>query len=628
MSSLRRLDPSQPYKPLDLGEAGVSASVDAQGRLLSVGWGHREHGFVTLAPRRARIAEGQRFDEAAVRRFRRLLSSPRAAGFGLRAEARRPPRGRSAAWLLEDAIPLTAVPGSPGARVATFVPHPDDAGGARGVLQVVLPGRARPRLVWRGDVRLARASYPELTEVRPLPPPATRPVARALEGGVVVEDRLLATAAALVGDFVGDARAGRRSDGFEVTARLRPGARAVALGLGDDADAAFEAARALAALDPDDALRREVERWRARWVDWPSGRSGLDRLARRGVGYVLACCAVPVGEAVCLVTDHRILPLAWTRDGYFMARALLAWAASGGPREAVDVVRRHLDWLFRVAERPEGWWARSHLVGGQRKDPVFQLDQQLYPLLELCDYAEVTRDRAPLERYAGEIASALRAVERRRARGTALYGSDENAADDPLELPYQTANQILAWRTFMRLHELDVGNGRLRELAESCARAVAERQVASSEDGRCVYAYATDLDGRAILYHDANDLPLVLAPTWGFCRAEDPVWRTTMRFALSPANPGFFPGLRGGLGSLHTPAAWPLGVVQAWLVARDAGDTRLRAESERTLRAQAFWDGSLPEASDPDDGRPVSRAWFAWPSAAVAGLGLRRGLAR
>ena len=47
-----------------------------------------------------------------------------------------------------------------------------------------------------------------------------------------------------------------------------------------------------------------------------------------------------------------------------------------------------LAWLFEVADRPEGWWARSHLVGGQRKDQAFQLDQQLYPLLELLDYRE------------------------------------------------------------------------------------------------------------------------------------------------------------------------------------------------------------------------------------------------
>ncbi|HEV2929839.1 MAG TPA: hypothetical protein VGW74_14195, partial [Propionibacteriaceae bacterium] len=46
--ALQLLDPTRPYKPLDVGEAGVSASVDAYGRLVAVSQGHPEHGTVTL----------------------------------------------------------------------------------------------------------------------------------------------------------------------------------------------------------------------------------------------------------------------------------------------------------------------------------------------------------------------------------------------------------------------------------------------------------------------------------------------------------------------------------------------------------------------------------------------------
>jgi uncharacterized protein len=367
------------------------------------------------------------------------------------------------------------------------------------------------------------------------------------------------------------------------------------------------------------ALAAALERWRARWTGWPQHLGPLDRVARRGVAYLLGCCAIPVGEATCLVTDHRILPLAWTRDGYFAARALLAWTRATGLAEPAKLVRQHLTWLFEVADRPQGWWARSHLVGGQPKDHAFQLDQQLYPLLELADYVELTGERPLLDRYRASAERALQAIERRQAAGVPLYATEETPADDPLPVPYQTACQILAWFTLVRLDRLGVGGGRLGRLARSVRDAVGRHQVLP---GRLAprYAYATDLAGTRVDYHDANDLPMALAPAWGFCEPDDPTWRATMGFAFDPANPGYAPGRHGGLGSLHTPGAWPLGHVQAWLAGQAIGDEAMVATAGRALAAAALWDGALPEASDPRSGRPCSRPWFAWPGAAVGAL--------
>jgi uncharacterized protein len=637
-AALRPLDPARPYKPLDVGEAGVSASVDAHGRLVAVSQGHPRHGVVTLSSH-GPLPPSWRHDQAAVRRWRRRLSAPDAAAFGLRPAAAAPadgatgPGGGAAApggpgggaagggapaWLAGHALPVTGLAGVARPALATLVPHPDDADGAPGVLQVLLPDPPPPPLAWRGTLSLARAAYAELTEGGPLPEPPRRLSARATGAEVVLADQELGWAVALAGDLAPAARATLRAGRAAVGAPLRAGGRLVALGLGPDPGRALAAARRLALLDPDAALGRAGSRWRARWAGWP--RLGpLDEVARRGVAYVLGCCAVPVGSATCLVTDHRILPLAWTRDSWFAARALLAWARATGNPEPARLVRQHLAWLFEVADRPEGWWARSHLVGGQRKDRAFQLDQQLYPLLELADYVELTGDRRPLARHHAEATRALEAVDRRRAAGAALFATEETPADDPLPLPYQTACQVLAWWTLTRLDRLGVGGGRLGRLARSVREAVRRHQVlADASPPR--YAYATDLAGAGLDYHDANDLPLALAPTWGFCRPDDPLWRATMRFAFQPANPGFAPGPHGGLGSVHTPGAWPLGHLQAWLAGHAAGDAATVAAAQGALAAAALWDGALPEASDPRSGRPRSRPWFAWPGAAAAAV--------
>lgn len=605
--ALERLDLRRPYKPLDVGEAGVAASVDARGRLLSITQAHDRHGAVVLTAGPP-FAEADRFDPAAVRRFRRRLASRTAVSFGLS-----PAPAPEEAGLLANALVVTRLGAG---RVVTFVPHPDDSGGQRGVLQVALDGPLAAGR-WSGLLRLDRADYTQLTEGGPLPPARRDPDARAVPSGATLEDPALGWGVAL-GGHVDVARARMRADGRAgVEATLRDGAEVVSIGLGVDARHAAAAAGALAG-GAGDLLDAALGRWAARWT----GRAAaLPHLGRRGLGYLVGCCAVPVGEATCLVTDHRVLPLAWTRDGYFAARALLDWTATGGPGEGIRLVRGHLGWLFEVAERPDIWWARSHLTGGQRKDPAFQLDQQLYPLLELADYVHLTGDREPLDRYAVPVRHVLAALDGRRG-DAGLYPTDETPADDPLDLPYQTANQILAWRVFSQLALLGVGGG-LDAAASAVARAVRRHLVVDGPLGRPIFAYASDLAGHVWRYHDANDLPLALAPAWGFCRADDPAWRGTIELAFSSSNPGYFAGRQGGLGSQHTPGAWPLGHLQHWIAGAAIDDARLIAEAQDRLVDAAYWDGSLPEASDPRDARPISRPWFAWPGALAASLYLR-----
>lgn len=73
------------------------------------------------------------------------------------------------------------------------------------------------------------------------------------------------------------------------------------------------------------------------------------------------------------MTDHRILPLSWTRDGYYVARMLLTVLPDVGR----PIVRRHLRWLYGRYDRPRGGFRAVVLPNGRIKDPAFQLDQQL-----------------------------------------------------------------------------------------------------------------------------------------------------------------------------------------------------------------------------------------------------------
>jgi hypothetical protein len=246
----------------------------------------------------------------------------------------------------------------------------------------------------------------------------------------------------------------------------------------------------------------------------------------------------PIGtDEVCLITDHRILPLSWTRDAYYQAALLLAAGGRG-----LDVVGAHLRWLWGRCERPRGLWMRSHHTNGAVKDPVSQGDQQLYPLLELCDYHDATGE-LPRPVGGGEAAGwwAARVAARWDVLPTrgGLLPTAENAADDPASLPYPLSAQILLWATATRLAalagelglELDVD-----PTARSAAASTRELFTVEGPFGR-QWAYEVDGCGEHRLYHDADDLPTALAPVLGFCPPCDAAWAMTMRFAFTTTRP-------------------------------------------------------------------------------------------
>ena len=543
----------------------MSGSVSAGGRWLELGIAHPRHGRVVLtdAPR----FEGR--DQRAVRAYRASLASPEREGFGLGVPA------VGSARLVEDSFPLaTHELGGSRVEVVTFAPP-----GAHGALQIARVTGEPVDLATSGAPRLSRAAYTQLTPGGPLPPAPERPRSGSEEGVLWIADDLLEAAAAIA--VVSTSAVGSVALAIAL-ALTRDDAIATAAALARDAEAAWDATR---------------EQRRAYWQGITVGEDPVP--VRRAVAYAVDCAACRDGASVAVLADHVILPLVWTRDAYYVCRALLTIDPNGRGRETSA---RFLRWCFEVGERPDGWWPRASLASGQAKDPVFQLDQQLYPLLLLDDHARISRDDALLRRYAAQRDDVIaRVLARRSANG--LVATAETPADDPIDAPYHFSSHILLWRV-------------LRDLDPSAAdevRAATLRHLASDD----LFAYAVaGADGRgAIRYHDANDLPTIFAPGWGFCAADDARWRATVAFAWTSANRGYVDGPLGGLGSVHTPHPWPLGDLQDLLVGRVIHDGARARRAEERLRRVSTWDGSLPEAYDERTGDVASRHWFAWPIA-------------
>jgi uncharacterized protein len=621
-------------KPLDVGNGQVCASFAVDGSWLSLGRPHPGRGFMELTGAPA-------FDEAlrgrpdAVRRHRHQLTL---AG--------------NAALRLAGGVPeVTPDPGPPGrprwSGADQAGSHQAEAWAAAGRPAVTQrhvlragPDRRPRRLVLVASGRLQRPPFAEITEVSPLPPLPSLASTTAQGTVLRLRDRALPALARLDVAVAGGATEGWRVDAD--AARLP-------ISWDPEREPTLEIT-VTCALAPEDPPAPDGRPPSDRPGDHPGGppdppgprrsragplptglhlparlRPRLSRLVDGVLGYVLGCTALAVvpGER-CVVTDHRLLQLSWTRDAYYQA-LLLVTARHLEPR-ALPVVAEHLRWLWFRCDRAGGWM-RSHLPNGAVKDRAFQADQQLYPVLELLDYREAAGawpEARPGHAGWGEVvAEAWRALPIDPELG--LVAGEENPADDPASLPYLLSTQILLWHTATRLGahagELGLAARALAEAADSARIAIRDRFACSGPFGG-QWAYETDGRGRSRRYHDANDLPTALAPLWGLCPPDDPQWSATMRFALDPANPGWSPGRWGGLGSEHTPGTWPLGDIQEWVAASLLGDTGRAERTLDRLLAVAAPDGLLPETYDSGTGRWLARPWFAWPGATLAALAL------
>lgn len=578
-------------KPLDVGNGVVCASFGLGGGWLSVGTVHPAHGFVELSGMPP-FDEAWRGDPSATRRYRGWMTEDRFAFLAFE-----PPFGPMRADPA-DALRPAWHAASGVAASAWAIP------GTRTIVQRWRLDDAPVRVHFAGNLDLPALA--EITEVNP-PPSVAGSTRLAVDGR-----RLLVLAPHLPAAAVIEASAGTwaiEGDG----ASLEVASPDLTL-------------RCSVAPTRDPPPLSEPHAVNPQGVVEPQGAADLSidlqRIVRRALAYVRSCTALELvaGERA-IITDHRLLPLSWTRDAYFQALLLLG---TGEP-EDVSRVADHLRWLWTRCERPDGHWVRSHYPDGRRKDAAFQADQQLYPLVELADFWRVTDSLPAGVDWARVVPVAWRASLGEIDRSTGLIASAETAADDPAAAPFIAAAQILLWYAASRLAELaDAGAvaldaGELRGLAAEVRSSVDRHLVVDGPFGR-QWAYATDAAGSHVRYHDANDLPTALAPAWGFCSADDPAWRATMQFAFSTHNPGFFDGTHPGLGSLHTPASWALGDVQAWLFGRLTDDRPSADAALARLEAIAFVDGMLPEAYMAyDPSRPI-RHWFAWPGAVLAAL--------
>ncbi|KAJ4355862.1 uncharacterized protein N0V89_003883 [Didymosphaeria variabile] len=659
----------KPDKTVDIGQDGVSLSLDTYGRILQASTFHPEHGIIVANP--FEQFDGTKFyDPTYVRNYRKRMlhwiqESRPGLGISFRSDVSKAainiPKANAATFdfALEEDVKVS---------IQVHVVKGGD------ILQwVTIKNNKATATTLDCDVNLCvslnRASYGQLTEGGPIPLPKSRNIfSLTNQGSVNVINPELG--AQLYGEVGRTMELDRTLIDFEWPSSDQEVRNAPLdlnipyhLGLKPHSSITLKnrfrfranaESYQLISHNVDGKEKESEERANLNNLTWLKQSALTTYILRRNVDYILANCTVPVVSAsretsVCIMTDHVALPLGWNRDNYWQLRLLyesykhsslllrddgLRWDYIS---KIHDIAKGHLEWVFRVAQRPHGYWHRSYIVTGKPKDgPVFQLDQQCYPLLELCDYldyfpADMVFVRKILE--LGVVNKILDLLQSKRDIETGLWPTDETPGDDAVLYPYHFSSHVLLWRTLTSLRDLydrlyspsQVSSSAVNELATSLRTSTLRNfTVTHPELGMDMFAYLTDGQGNHTFYHDANDIPTLFAQPWSFVTTPSEIrtWHNTMAFGLSPANKQGYCNIPPypGLGSVHSPGAWVLGYFQELAYAamrKDEGDMR-RAWGKTKNAMQ--WDGTFSEAVDPMTGKCSSKAWFSWPGSMIGAL--------
>lgn len=614
-------------KPLDFGNGSLSASVKADGRIIAINRPHRKHGFITLTSME-QFPNDKWYDPAFVRRYRKELAES-SIGFGVVPQGFTIPN----IYLMNNKHPYFHYHETGMEVSSTFFIKKEDYVVQQMELVNHQEKEIKIPIELGGQISLNRSSYGQLTEGGPIPiPPAILDVA--VSGNVIAIGNHSLGAHAEITILENNQPILLGEEQFTVCkpftlnqviqVAIQPNERkvlTVIYALGEQTETPLASGGCLPVNELDFTEKGPLSS-----IDWKEFVIG------RNIDYIVSCCAVPVhSESICIITDHQLLPLAWNRDAYYMMQLLfdsLPHKKESSWRQKVQqIIKGHLIWMFEDAERPDGYWGRAYLTNGYSKDPIFQLDQQCYPILELCHYYQEFRDAETVTRLFPFVEEILGMLSHHKADQHWLYKTGETPADDEVEYPYHFSSQVLVWHMFKELanlnRELKLSKADFMELAEKVKNDCLAT-FTFTYHGNQLFAYLTDLNGGFQLYHDANDLPTVYAPMWGFCDLTDPAWMETMKFAFSEENiGGYYPGPFGGLGSVHTPHKWPLGDGQELLFALLTGDKNRENNVISKLERAVQWDGLFSEAVNETNGEVASRHWFSWPGAFIASVLLK-----
>lgn len=204
-------------------------------------------------------------------------------------------------------------------------------------------------------------------------------------------------------------------------------------------------------------------------------------------------------------------------------------------------------------------------------------------------------------------------------RPNGLIASAFRPSDDSTIFPFLIPSNAFAVVELRHLAEMARAVLRDERFGAECAAlanevetAIMKHAIVRHPEFGDIFAFEIDGFGGRVLMDDANVPNLLSLPYLGFVRRDNPVYRSTRRFVLSPQNPYFRTGkFAAGVGSPHTgkERIWHLSLIMRALTSDSDAEI---AECLTFIKRTHAGTGFMHEAFDPNDPGEFSRKWFAW----------------
>lgn len=272
-------------------------------------------------------------------------------------------------------------------------------------------------------------------------------------------------------------------------------------------------------------------------------------------------------EELALVTSrsprYYVSAAYWDRDS-------LLWSFPAILMADADYAREMLQYVFTRQIKNIG--IHSRYIDGTILEPGFELDELCSPVIALKGYIDRTGDFSLLseQHILVGIKHILKILATKKHSELALYETMLQPTDDMHVYRYITYDNVLVWRALQdiaRLYDGILDEERtmiLREEAEAVKAAILEHCV-KEKDGRLIYAWSVDLEGKWDIY-DEPPGSILLLPHYGFCSIEDEIWKNTVEIIRRPDYPYSFAGYPiAEIGCPHAPHPWVLSIANSLL---------------------------------------------------------------
>lgn len=253
----------------------------------------------------------------------------------------------------------------------------------------------------------------------------------------------------------------------------------------------------------------------------------------------------------------------WDRDS-------LLWAFPSILSVDSDLAYEMIMYVATIQRKNVG--IHSRFIDGSVLEPGFELDELCAPIIAINQYLETTKDFSIMDNFdvIKLIKKIIKQLKTKKSVDLNLYETFLQPTDDMRVYPYLTYNNVLVWKVYSILEELNFDKNKAlwQSLADELKTAIYNHCV-KSINGKKQFIWSVSQSDRYDVY-DEPPGSLILLPTFGFINKNDEIYLNTVASILDKNYKYSFSGTPfGAIGCEHAQHPWILSIANILRISKD-----------------------------------------------------------